>query len=74
MNLLMKFFALTGLIALPEIALASETTTLLLDLTNHWVGFFYIGIFILAYILVMAEEYIKLSKSMPAMDYRMQPK
>jgi NhaD family Na+/H+ antiporter len=65
MNLLMKFFALTSLATLPGVAFASETSGQLLDLTNHWVGFFAIGIFILAYLLVMAEEYIHLRKSKP---------
>lgn len=67
MSLLIKFFAFVSLIAVPAISLASETGEQLLDLTNHWVGFFSIGIFILAYTLVMAEEYIHLRKSKPVM-------
>ncbi len=67
MNLLMKLFALMGLLGLSGTALASGTSTQLLDLTNHWVGFFSIGVFILAYMLVMAEEYIHLRKSKPVM-------
>ena len=67
MNLLMKFFALTSLLSISGAALASGASEQLLDLTNHWVGFFAIGIFILAYLLVMAEEYIHLRKSKPVM-------
>ena len=36
-----------------------------LDLTDHWVGFTSIGIFIVAYGLVMAEEFTHLRKSKP---------
>ena len=39
--------------------------TELMVLTNHWVGFAALGVFILAYALVMAEEYIHLRKSKP---------
>jgi NhaD family Na+/H+ antiporter len=67
MNLLMKFFTLTGLLSISGTALASSAGEQLLDLTNHWVGFFAIGVFILAYLLVMAEEYIHLRKSKPVM-------
>lgn len=36
-----------------------------LDLTQHWVGYFGITVFILAYLLVMAEEFTHLRKSKP---------
>ncbi|MCP3868595.1 MAG: sodium:proton antiporter [Gammaproteobacteria bacterium] len=36
-----------------------------LDLTTHWVGFASLGIFVLAYALVMAEEFTHLRKSKP---------
>lgn len=36
-----------------------------LDLTNHPVGFFSLGIFVIAYFLVMIEEFIHLRKSKP---------
>lgn len=67
MNLIIKFFTTLSLFSLSGIAAASETSDDLLDLTNHWVGFFSIGVFILAYLLVMAEEYIHLRKSKPVM-------
>ena len=49
---------------LPVAALASETGQQM-DLTGHWVGFFAIGVFALAYALVMAEEFTQLRKSKP---------
>ena len=36
-----------------------------LDLTNHWVGFLSIGVFVVAYFFVMAEEFTHLRKSKP---------
>ena len=42
----------------------SETT---INLTDHWVGFTSLGIFFLAYMLVMAEEFTHLRKSKPVM-------
>ena len=51
---------------LPVNALASAGgSTELMDLTNHWVGFASLAVFVIAYALVMAEEYIHLRKSKP---------
>jgi NhaD family Na+/H+ antiporter len=36
-----------------------------LDLTEHWVGFTAIAVFVVAYLLVMAEEFTHLRKSKP---------
>ncbi len=36
-----------------------------MDLTGHWVGYACIGVFLLAYVLVMAEEFVRLRKSVP---------
>ncbi len=47
----------------PGMALAAAGNHL--DLTSHWVGFTAIGIFIVAYALVMAEEFTHLRKSKP---------
>lgn len=55
------------LFANPGIALASESLTERLDLTGHWVGFLAITVFVIAYALVMSEEYIHLRKSKPVM-------
>ncbi|MDH5436137.1 MAG: sodium:proton antiporter NhaD [Gammaproteobacteria bacterium] len=46
-------------------ALASEATHATLDLTNHTVGYLAIALFVLAYALVMAEEFTHLRKSKP---------
>jgi len=48
----------------PAAALASGSGELL-DLTGHWVGFASLGLFVLAYLLVMAEEFTHLRKSKP---------
>ncbi len=48
---------------LPGSLLASDGP--LLDLTTHWAGFTSLGIFFLAYLLVMAEEFTHLRKSKP---------
>ena len=45
-------------------ALAGDTP---LNLTWHWVGFFALGVFILAYLVVILEEVIELRKSKPMM-------
>ncbi|MBU0499429.1 MAG: sodium:proton antiporter NhaD [Gammaproteobacteria bacterium] len=56
---------LLGLLFLtPESALAAEGMKGL-DLTNHWVGFAALALFVGAYGLVMAEEFTHLRKSKP---------
>ncbi|MCU7924106.1 MAG: sodium:proton antiporter NhaD [Candidatus Thiodiazotropha sp. (ex Dulcina madagascariensis)] len=62
----MRFFA-TILISLfpPSLALASGQGGNHFDLTDHWVGFTAIAIFVIAYLLVMAEEFTHLRKSKP---------
>ena len=55
---------LTATLPINAIA-SSDGTAELLDLTNHWVGFAALTVFVLAYALVMAEEYIHLRKSKP---------
>ena len=50
---------------LPDVVLAAEGGSKHLDLTGHWVGFTALGIFVLAYALVMAEEFTHLRKSKP---------
>jgi len=58
---------LLSLIALllPAFAVASESVTERLDLTQSAVGYAAIIIFVIAYLLVMAEEFIHLRKSKP---------
>jgi NhaD family Na+/H+ antiporter len=48
---------------LPTLSYASETNHL--DMTSHWVGITALAVFIFAYLLVMAEEFIHLKKSKP---------
>jgi len=64
-----KFLSLfvISLIAIPSLVFASATGSgkELLDLTNHWAGYTALGIFVFAYILVMAEEMTHLRKSKP---------
>jgi NhaD family Na+/H+ antiporter len=50
---------------LPGPAAASTVTAELLDLTGHWVGALAVLVFIIAYLLVMAEEFTRLRKSKP---------
>jgi len=54
-------------VMLPGMATASSTGNSgeLLDLTSHPVGYAAIGIFVLAYLFVMAEEFTHLRKSKP---------
>ncbi len=51
-------------VAMPITALASELPTNV-NLTSHWVGISALLIFFIAYVLVMAEEFIQLRKSKP---------
>jgi NhaD family Na+/H+ antiporter len=61
-----RFIAsLSLLLFLPSMALASTGEGDYLDLTNHWVGFTALTIFVLAYLFVMAEEFTHLRKSKP---------
>ncbi len=52
--------------AFPQLSFAAEDVQFL-DLTTHWVGYVSLGIFIIAYILVIAEEKIHMRKSKPVM-------
>lgn len=63
----MKFvylLLLSVLAVFPQFAAASEAGQTL-DLTTHWVGYTSIAIFIIAYMLVMTEEFTHLRKSKP---------
>jgi len=51
----------------PVTLLASENGMNSLDLTSHWVGLLSIGIFLLAYLFVMTEEFTHLRKSKPVL-------
>ena len=62
-------YALFMLLAIfiPDIALASEVIHETIDLTNHWVGYSALAIFVLAYSLVILEEKLHLRKSKPVL-------
>ncbi|MCB1880799.1 MAG: sodium:proton antiporter NhaD, partial [Gammaproteobacteria bacterium] len=64
-NSLQKLLLLFLSVALPGIALASGGDGSRLDLTHHWAGYTAIAIFVVAYGLVMAEEFTHLRKSKP---------
>ena len=50
----------------PTLAWAeSESTSHILNLTTHWVGYTAIGVFAFAYLLAMTEEVTELNKSKP---------
>ena len=57
--------ALLCLFLLPGFGFTAGNGDNHLDLTTHWIGFTAIAIFILAYALVMAEEFTHLRKSKP---------
>ena len=64
--MLHRFGLLLVLTLLPELALAEPTFMAeRLNLTDHWVGFSAIGIFVIAYIFAMTEEITELNKSKP---------
>ncbi len=52
---------------LPTMAAASETMALKLDLTDHWVGYAAIVVFVVAYVAVILEERIHMRKSKPVL-------
>jgi len=60
-----KFLLVIVITMLPKLAAASSTGGETLDLTNHFVGYASIVVFILAYLFVMAEEFTQLRKSKP---------
>ena len=64
-----KLLLSIGLLLTPFAAMAATDmageTMKHFDLTLHWVGYLSIAIFVLAYLLVMAEEFTHLRKSKP---------
>ncbi|WP_394246694.1 sodium:proton antiporter NhaD [Vibrio profundi] len=60
------FFIITCAFAPAALASASNTQSPL-DLTNSFPGFLALGLFSIAYIIVMMEEYLKLRKSKPVL-------
>jgi len=60
-----KLLSALMMLFLPSIGLASESTANHLDLTQHSLGYAGLVIFVVAYLLVMAEEFTHLRKSKP---------
>ncbi|HBI14824.1 MAG TPA: sodium:proton antiporter [Desulfobulbaceae bacterium] len=69
MKLVLQIMGLTAasLLGLPVLALAAGATETTLNLTSHWVGYAALVIFVVAYALVMAEEFTHLRKSKPVL-------
>jgi NhaD family Na+/H+ antiporter len=67
MKLLLLILLALSTVIMPNIAFASGSTEQTLDLTNHWVGYTAIAIFVLAYTLVILEEQLHLRKSKPVL-------
>ncbi len=61
------FMAMLPAPALAVTGSASGDTATLIDLTGHWVGITALVIFVLAYIVVILEEFLHLRKSKPVM-------
>ena len=57
-------FVLPGL-ALLATPLAASAAEAPVDLTTHWAGFAAIALFVLAYLMVVLEEFTHLRKSQP---------
>lgn len=66
-SLCVMLLTLLCLLGLTGLAQASDTPNLQVNMTNTPVGYLAIGIFVLAYALVMAEEFTHLRKSKPVM-------
>jgi hypothetical protein len=62
---LLPLIALTALF--PAAAFASATSGAQIDLTQHFVGYAALALFVVAYGFVMAEEYTQLRKSKPVL-------
>lgn len=63
----MKFISLFATLLLSFATTAADETSSKLNLTQHWVGYTAIAIFILAYTLVILEEKLNLRKSKPVL-------
>ncbi len=63
----MKLLVLIFSLFISSAALASTGEVAHLDLTNHWVGYAALVLFVLAYVLVIMEEKLHLRKSKPVL-------
>jgi NhaD family Na+/H+ antiporter len=63
----LSFFAFIFLVLLSPLALSAEAHGARIDLTTSAVGFICLAIFVMAYMLVIGEEYLHLRKSKPVL-------
>ena len=63
----MKWFIFLVMLLQSAVVSATSDTSQLYDLTQHWVGFSAIAIFVIAYIMVILEEKLHLRKSKPVL-------
>lgn len=64
---MIKLLTLIVALCVPSLAMAMDAPAAKLDLTDNWVGFAALGIFVVAYILVIFEEQLHLRKSKPVL-------
>tara|TARA_R110001583_G_scaffold81253_2_gene216995 strand:+ start:24849 stop:26288 length:1440 start_codon:yes stop_codon:yes gene_type:complete len=64
-RILCSILCLTSLSLFPSLGVASSVERL--DLTNSFIGYFCLFIFLIAYLLVMAEEHLQMRKSKPVL-------
>ena len=64
MSVVTRLLGLAGVLAAPSALAQSEQAV---DFTGHWAGLLAIGVFVIAYSLVILEETIHLRKSKPVM-------
>jgi NhaD family Na+/H+ antiporter len=67
MKQLATWLAPLALLLFPNLALAANGEHEWIDLTNHWVGYAAIAVFVIGYICVIFEEQIHMRKSKPVM-------
>lgn len=65
-NMKQLLFILLAMLV-PSVAFASDAVHQSVNLTNHWIGFTAIAIFVIAYTLVILEEQLHLAKSKPVL-------
>ena len=64
---MLSFSAIALVFGVPDVGWGADDSITHVDLSRSAVGYFALGIFVLAYALVMAEEFTQLRKSKPVM-------
>ncbi len=62
---MIKLLFLLALLPISAFASSETNSQEVLDLTNHWAGYMALGLFALAYVLVVVEEFTNFRKSKP---------